>query len=387
MTEKHEVIVVIPYYHSDLSEKEIISLKQVQKVLKKYDLCFIAPLRLKPFFKGGKYQVEYFENGFFESVSTYNLLMLTSEFYERFIRYRYMLIYQLDAFVFYDRLSYFCNLSYDYIGSPWIYPEIGMIGDVFRKAYVGNGGLSLRNVYSCIKLLNDKKKELGDFTVNEDFFFSGVRGSFKAAPLSIACEFSFETHVRKCFELNDRKLPFGCHAWERYDYSFWKPYIEEQGYDLSNLEVETGCEDAILDKTLEEEKYKLLDLMQIIPTVVQRLLKRKGLEQKHFIVWGAGKSGRYLVELFLKMGMSIDYVIDENKMIEDETVYKVPVVNFQTYKSLNLDNIIIVAVKRFMNEIQETLEQNNYIRRKDYITILDLLDMFYIEVLYGICKE
>ena len=62
MTEKHEVIVVIPYYHSDLSEKEIISLKQVQKVLKKYDLCFIAPLRLKPFFKGGKYQVEYFEN-------------------------------------------------------------------------------------------------------------------------------------------------------------------------------------------------------------------------------------------------------------------------------------------------------------------------------------
>ncbi len=87
------------------------------------------------------------------------------------------------------------------------------------------------------------------------------------------------------------------------------------------------------------------------------------------------------------MGMSIDYVIDENKMIEDETVYKVPVVNFQTYKSLNLDNIIIVAVKRFMNEIQETLEQNNYIRRKDYITILDLLDMFYIEVLYGICKE
>ena len=60
MTEKHEVIVVIPYYHSDLSEKEIISLKQVQKVLKKYDLCFIAPLRLKPFFKGGNYKVEYF---------------------------------------------------------------------------------------------------------------------------------------------------------------------------------------------------------------------------------------------------------------------------------------------------------------------------------------
>lgn len=387
MKETYEVIVVIPYYHSDLSKKERISLKQVQKVLHKYDLCFISPLRLQSFFKDKTYQVEYFENGFFESVSTYNQLMLTSEFYERFVKYRYMLIYQLDAFVFYDRLSYFCDLDYDYIGSPWIYPERGLIRDVLRKEYVGNGGLSLRNVGSCIKLLHDREKELGEFKYNEDFFFSAAKGNFKVAPLSIACEFSFETHVRKCFAINDKKLPFGCHAWERYDYFFWKPYIEEQGYDLSKLEVTTGSEDSVLDKALEDYRYSLLGPMQSMPIVIQRLLRRNELEQKHFTVWGAGKYGRQIVELFLQVGMRVDYVIDENELLKDESINNVPIVNFQTYRLLNLNNIIIIAVKRSINEIQKRLEEKNYTRRNDFISILELLDMYYIEILYSMCKE
>lgn len=387
MKEKQEVIVVIPYYHIDLSEKEQISLRQVQKILQNYELCFVAPLRLKSFFEDERYQVEYFENIFFESVSAYNQLMLTSEFYERFRKYHYMLIYQLDAFVFYDRLSYFCDLNYDYIGSPWIYPERGGSGAVFRKAYVGNGGLSLRNVSSCIRLLNDKKREVENFIFNEDFFFSVASGNFKVAPLSIACEFSFETHVRKCFEINDRRLPFGCHAWERYDYLFWRPYIEEQGYDLSKLKVVTGSEDTILDKTLEEYKYGLLNSMRIIPIVAQKFLRRNGLEKEHFTIWGAGKYGKQIVELFLQIGVRVDYVIDENEMLKDETVYEVPIVNFQTYRLLNINNIIVIAAKKFIDEIQRKLEENNYIRRKDFISILELLDMYYIEILYSMCKE
>ena len=35
-----------------------------------------------------------------------------------FLEYQYMLIYQLDAFVFEDKLDYFCELGYDYIGIP-----------------------------------------------------------------------------------------------------------------------------------------------------------------------------------------------------------------------------------------------------------------------------
>lgn len=383
---KNEVIIVIPYHHHDLSEKEIISLRQVQKTLRKYDLCLAAPWRLLPFLKKEEYRVEYFEDIFFESTAMYNELMLTDEFYRRFMKYRYILLYQLDAFVFCDRLDYFCSLNYDYIGSPWIYPGTGIVGDVLQKVYVGNGGLSLRNVSSCIKLLHDRKRDLENFSCNEDFFFSIAGGDFKVAPLSIALAFSFETHVRKCFEMNDKRLPFGCHAWERYDYLFWKPYIEEQGYDLSELEIETGSEDRMLDKKLEGYKYRLFDSMQTIPIVMQKFLKRNGLDQKHFTIWGAGKYGKQIVALFLQVGMKVDYVIDENDMLTGKTVYKVPIINFQTYKSISSDNVIIVAVKKYIDEIQKKLEENNFIKKKDFFSILELLDMYYIEVLYNMCK-
>ena len=89
---KNEVIVIVPYYHTDLTEMEMIALKQVRKVLKNYDLCFVAPLCLMPVLASEKYPVEYFADTFFENVSTYNQLMLTPEFYERFIEYRYILI-------------------------------------------------------------------------------------------------------------------------------------------------------------------------------------------------------------------------------------------------------------------------------------------------------
>lgn len=366
---------------------EMIALKQVRKVLKNYDLCFVAPLCLMPVLASEKYPVEYFADTFFENVSTYNQLMLTTEFYERFIEYRYILIYQLDAFVFYDRLSYFCDLDYDYIGSPWIYPERGMIGEAIRAAYVGNGGLTLRNVCSCIKLLNEKKEELEAFHSNEDFFFSAAGGDFKVAPLSTALAFCFETHVRKCFEMNDKRLPFGCHAWERYDYPFWKPYMEKQGYDLSKLEIKTGSEDYLLDKNLEEYRYGLLSSMQMMPIILQKLLRKNGLDQRHFTIWGAGRYGKQVIELFLMTGATVNYVIDEDELLEGKTVYKVPIVNFKIYQSLNTDNVIVVAVKKYRNEIERKLEENHFIKRKDFISILDLADMYYIEVLSDMCRN
>jgi len=37
--------------------------------------------------------------------------------------------------------------------------------------------------------------------------------------------FAFEGAPRMCFELNQQKLPFGCHAWAKFDRSFWEPYL------------------------------------------------------------------------------------------------------------------------------------------------------------------
>ena len=32
--------------------------------------------------------------------------------------------------------------------------------------------------------------------------------------------------------MNQDRLPFGCHAWFRYDLEFWRPHIEAFGHDL-----------------------------------------------------------------------------------------------------------------------------------------------------------
>jgi hypothetical protein len=48
---------------------------------------------------------------------------------------------------------------------------------------------------------------------------------FKIASLETALRFSFECVPRYCFELTGRTLPFGCHAWPKYDRAFWEPYL------------------------------------------------------------------------------------------------------------------------------------------------------------------
>ena len=46
-------------------------------------------------------------------------LMLSPFFYESFLDFKYVLIHQLDVFIFKDELNYWCNQNYDYIGAPW----------------------------------------------------------------------------------------------------------------------------------------------------------------------------------------------------------------------------------------------------------------------------
>ena len=125
----------------------------------------------------------------------------------------------------------------------------------------------------------------------------------------------------------------------------------------------------------------------MIPIILQKLLRKNGLDQKHFTIWGAGRYGKQVIGLFLMIGAAVDYVIDEDERLEGETVYKVPVVNFKTYQSLNTDNVIVIAVKKYRDDIERILEENHLIKKKDFISILDLADMYYIEVLSNMCRN
>ena len=112
-----KVAVVIPVYKEELDDLEKISLAQVRKVLKNYPIIFVAPEGKNfSYLEPGELLVQ-FHPQHFQSVETYSELLLQPFFYEPFLVFDYMLIYQLDAFVFYDALEEFCRLGYDYIGA------------------------------------------------------------------------------------------------------------------------------------------------------------------------------------------------------------------------------------------------------------------------------
>lgn len=236
-----KVAVVIPVYKEELTELEKISLAQCRKVLGKYPLIFVAPEGKNfSYFAPGNGMV-HFPTQFFQSVQTYNRLMMSPGFYATFKDFEYILIYQLDAFVFRDELEYFCSLGYDYIGAAWplmyrkILPE--------KILPVGNGGFSLRNVQAHYNLLRNQTELIDGWhkrRLPEDVFFSycGQRGynDFKVAPINVAYKFSAEFNPSRVVKKNNGKLPFGCHAWYRQYQNFYIETLLQFGYDLRPLQ-------------------------------------------------------------------------------------------------------------------------------------------------------
>ena len=234
--------IVIPIYKEKLTESERVSLVQCCKILGKYDFSLVCPSGLNIEEYTGildsyniNYKTQEFDGSFFESTKTYNLLMLSIDFYKRFSDYDFMLIYQLDAYVFRDDLNYWCEQGYDFIGAPW--NRYDFLRNKIHLIEAGvNGGFSLRRISSFIKVLSDEGKGkiiLKDFISsgrNEDGFFSVqaemIDPTFKVAPYDVAMRFSFEHKPDKLYEMSGHKLPFGCHAWAEYNPQFWKEFIK-----------------------------------------------------------------------------------------------------------------------------------------------------------------
>lgn len=248
MNNKKQVAIVIPIYKSDLNNEEKLSIQSVLKVLKSHDFIFICSKQLNTnyyeniFPNDLVYKFQYFDNFYFESIGGYNKLLLSSFFYEQFKAYNYILIYQLDCYIFQDNLREWCNKGYDYIGAPWInwdwstfsarhitFPRRLLYKLGFKNFnLVGNGGLSLRKVNSFIHNLTYFYKAAAKFDKNEDYFFSFYINSFnpffKIPKLKEALRFSFDVNPGKAYELNNQQLPMGCHAWPK-NVEFWKEFI------------------------------------------------------------------------------------------------------------------------------------------------------------------
>lgn len=257
-TSNNLVKIIIPIYSDHLKDSESVSLRQCIKVLSAYPISFIKPRRLELKNISKKYpeiSIETFDDNYFKSVESYNRLMLSSSFYERFSDFEYILIYQLDAYVFRDELKEWCQKGYDYIGAPWIPRGLfwknirdnlnKLIGnnkrEVSKTLYykVGNGGFSLRKVNSFHKITSSEKDLIHSYLYPEDknnkFLAEDVfwalephrRGyKFSIPNYKEALLFSFDKYPRECFQIS-QTIPFGCHAWDRKKaLPFWENYIK-----------------------------------------------------------------------------------------------------------------------------------------------------------------
>jgi hypothetical protein len=253
-----------------MTSDEEISLASIRKYLSGYSICFVAPesLDLSLVKKDGE-SIERFSNEFFAGIVGYNRLLKSSGFYDRFTQHDYILIAQLDCLILSNKLEEWMAHEWDYLGAPWFkrFSEDHAVG-LWR---VGNGGLSLRKVSSALKILKQEvaagsiyprwghyawkppmesmepglyekvsglhrinpfaryhsvEEELGHFLYNEDVFW-GIEAPkfdpmFRIPSAEEALSFAFEVSPRWSYEHHGRKLPFGCHAWGRYDRAFWE---------------------------------------------------------------------------------------------------------------------------------------------------------------------
>ena len=152
---KEKAAVVVPYYHEKLTETEEISFRNCLDTFKgKYPIVLVIPERMKksPYLPLDVLY-EPVPDGWLQSIDSYNQMMLSEAFYIRFIKYEYILIFQLDAFAFSDSLQSFCDYRYDYIGAPWLKGMRYLRSSERGVWFVGNGGFSLRRVEAFMTIL------------------------------------------------------------------------------------------------------------------------------------------------------------------------------------------------------------------------------------------
>jgi hypothetical protein len=146
-----------------------------------------------------------------------------------------MLILQTDAILLKNELLRWVESGYDYIGAPWpsgysltLYTnKIPLENGILCNTFVGNGGLSLRNIPNCINLI----QEFPDLALTwqttghaEDLFFSfmaTISDFFKTPNFKVAAKFSHDIEPRYLSKLIGDDIPFGVHAWSKYDRDYW----------------------------------------------------------------------------------------------------------------------------------------------------------------------
>jgi uncharacterized protein DUF5672 len=265
------VAVVVPLStRASLTADEEISLRHLEHFLGKYDKYLVAP-EGRSFARPG-FETTFFPRKYFGSASAHGRLQFSEGFYARFEAYKYILMYHLDSLVLSDQLAKWCETGLDLIGPPWLPSDDS---PWVKRPQVGNGGFALMKIESFLNVIRSERRGVDpdefwrefcaanpphrqwmhlprkylkrlrmfnnvrwemrgwcartDGTGNVDYFWANEAikywPQFRIASVEQGLEFAFEVAPRMCFEMNHHRLPFGSHAWARYDRGFWEPYL------------------------------------------------------------------------------------------------------------------------------------------------------------------
>lgn len=261
---KKDCVIAIPVYKEKMSYDELMSFRRCLQQFNKDIFLFIPKgLNVNEYRKiardyNKKIELKEYKSKYFANVKGYNDLCTMPYFYKDFSNYEYMLLYQLDAYVFDGKqLDSFIKKGYSFIGAPIF---VGL-----KKAkelnYIGyqNGGLSLRKIEDCYQLCRRARTIKGIYLLSksgwisyktylkiiinyfanpitlkpfewEDEFFGVaykyIMPKYKLAPYDDARLFSYDWLPSLLYKNSDRKLPFCCHAFKQgRNWDFWKDYI------------------------------------------------------------------------------------------------------------------------------------------------------------------
>jgi hypothetical protein len=260
---KKNFCVIIPVHTKGLNAEEKQSLNACFAILSSYPIYLLKPQSLDV-----TNYIEIAPNLIIQSVpdewmaswGAYNLMKRSLEFYKKFEQYEFMLTYELDCIIFSDNWE-----SCNFIGAPWFdaLPSVEFKNTPVMKQGM-NSGFSLRNVKKCIKILetissNNKTWKIysslhlhrlfklsgilkffnplwksgsnvfffelmNPTPIHEDYFWTVIipkMFKFNIATAKDAVNFSFEEYPSYLYELNNKTLPVGCHAWKKYEPEFW----------------------------------------------------------------------------------------------------------------------------------------------------------------------
>ena len=267
------VAIMVPLISASLNEDEAISMRHLREFLDGYDKFLLVPEGLEARMEG--FTALPLDQKHFGSAANHNRMLYRTDFWEKFGDYEYVLMYHLDALVFSDQLEEWCGRGLDFIGAPFLCcAESPWV----KEERVGNGGFALYRVPSVLKVLwsryigdpskfwedrfwkeretvrsvlrplraavpswlkggvtsglRTQLKKIDRTEVNErgnDLFWSDEAKrhwpEFRVGSLEEGLAFAFETQPSVSLERVGGKLPFGCHAWGRYDRGFWEKYL------------------------------------------------------------------------------------------------------------------------------------------------------------------